>query len=135
MEVRAELIVGADGRHSTVRERAGLAVEDLGAPMDVLWMRLSRRPDDPEQPLGRFDAGQIFVMLNRGDYCQCAFVIPKGGFDALKAKGIDAFRDRDRGGRSLPRGSRRRVDPWDDVKLLTVTVDRLSSGGGPVFCA
>ena len=131
MEVRAELIVGADGRHSTVRERAGLAVEDLGAPMDVLWMRLSRRPDDPEQPLGRFDAGQIFVMLNRGDYFQCAFVIPKGGFDALKAKGLDAFRDRIAAAAPFMRDRVGELTQWDDVKLLTVTVDRLKQWWRP----
>jgi 2-polyprenyl-6-methoxyphenol hydroxylase-like FAD-dependent oxidoreductase len=88
MEVRADLVVGADGRHSTVRDAAGLKVEDLGAPMDVLWMRLSRRPGDPDQPLGRIDAGQVFVMLNRGDYFQCALVIPKGGFDQVKQLGL-----------------------------------------------
>jgi 2-polyprenyl-6-methoxyphenol hydroxylase-like FAD-dependent oxidoreductase len=131
LEVRAELIVGADGRHSTVRERAGLAVEDLGAPMDVLWMRLSRRPDDPEQPLGRFDAGQIFVMLNRGDYFQCAFVIPKGGFDALKAKGLDAFRDRIAAAAPFMRDRVGELTQWDDVKLLTVTVDRLKQWWRP----
>src|SRR5438128_2777470 len=80
LTVRADLVVGADGRHSTVRAQAGLETLDLGAPMDVLWMRLSRRPTDPEQTLGRIDAGKIFVMLNREDYWQCASVIPKGGF-------------------------------------------------------
>ena len=77
-EIRADLIVGADGRHSTVRAKAGLTVEDIGAPMDVLWMRLSRRPDDKYETLGRIDAGHVFVMLNRGDYWQCAYVIRKG---------------------------------------------------------
>jgi 2-polyprenyl-6-methoxyphenol hydroxylase-like FAD-dependent oxidoreductase len=81
LTVRADLVVGADGRHSIVREKAGLEVADLGAPMDVLWMRLSRRPTDPGQTLGRVDAGRIFVMLNREDYWQCAYVIPTGGFD------------------------------------------------------
>ena len=78
LDVRANLTVGADGRHSIVRSRAGLSVEEFGAPMDVLWFRLSRRPGDPEDPMGRFDPGRIFVMLNRGDYWQCGFVIPKG---------------------------------------------------------
>src|SRR3954452_6024984 len=131
LEVRSELIVGADGRHSTVRERAGLAVEDLGAPMDVLWMRLSRRPDDPEQPLGRFDAGQILVMLNRGDYFQCAFVIPKGGFDALKAQGLDAFRERIAAAAPFLRDRGGELADWDDVKLLTVAVDRLKQWWRP----
>jgi 2-polyprenyl-6-methoxyphenol hydroxylase-like FAD-dependent oxidoreductase len=131
LEVRADLIVGADGRRSTVRERAGLAVEDLGAPMDVLWMRLSRRPDDPDQPLGRFDAGQILVMLNRGDYFQCAFVIPKGGFDALKAQGLDAFRERIAAAAPFLRDRVGELADWDDVKLLTVAVDRLKQWWRP----
>jgi 2-polyprenyl-6-methoxyphenol hydroxylase-like FAD-dependent oxidoreductase len=131
LEIRADLVVGADGRHSTVRERAGLTVEDLGAPMDVLWMRLSRRPGDPDQPLGRFDAGQIFIMLNRGDYFQCAFVIPKGGFDALKAEGLDAFRDRIAAAAPFMRDRVGELARWDDVKLLTVTVDRLKQWWRP----
>jgi 2-polyprenyl-6-methoxyphenol hydroxylase-like FAD-dependent oxidoreductase len=125
IEVRAVLTVGADGRHSTVRAKAGLVVDDLGAPMDVLWMRLSRRPGDGENALGRMEMGRIFVMLDRGDYWQCAFVIPKGGIDEVKAQGLPAFREavallapvlRDRVGE---------LQSWDDVKLLTVRVDRL----------
>jgi 2-polyprenyl-6-methoxyphenol hydroxylase-like FAD-dependent oxidoreductase len=92
LTVRADLVVGADGRHSIVREKAGLEVADLGAPMDVLWMRLSRRPTDPGQTLGRVDAGRIFVMLNREGYWQCAYVIPKGGFDQIRQGGLTAFR-------------------------------------------
>ena len=74
--------MAADGRHSILRKQAGLEVMELGAPMDVLWMRLSRRDDDPGQTLGRIDAGRMMVMLNRGDYWQCAFVISKGGYPA-----------------------------------------------------
>jgi 2-polyprenyl-6-methoxyphenol hydroxylase-like FAD-dependent oxidoreductase len=125
LEVRAELTVGADGRHSTVRERGGLQVEDVGAPMDVLWMRLPRSAGDPRQPLGRFDRGKIFVMLDRGDYWQCAYLIPKGGFEETRQRGLEAFRNdvveiapflRDRVGT---------LTDWEDVKLLTVVVDRL----------
>ena len=83
LDVRADLVVGADGRHSAVRDLAGLEVEDLGAPMDVLWMRLSKQPEDGIVVLGRIQAGRLFVMLDRGDYWQCAFVIPKGGFAEL----------------------------------------------------
>jgi 2-polyprenyl-6-methoxyphenol hydroxylase-like FAD-dependent oxidoreductase len=125
LEVRADLVVGADGRHSTVRERAGLEVEDLGAPMDALWMRLSKKPGDGSQTLGRIQAGRLFVMLDRGDYWQCAYVIPKGGFERLQAEGIEAFR------KDLlalnPRLADRvsEIGSWDDVKLLTVRVDRL----------
>src|SRR5437660_1277728 len=75
-----------------VRERAGLAVEDLGAPMDVLWMRLSRRADDAEQMLGYLRDGHVFVMLDRGDYWQCGFVIAKGGYDELRRQGLEPLR-------------------------------------------
>jgi len=125
LEVRADLIVGADGRHSTVRNRAGLQVEDIGAPMDVLWMRLSKRPEDGTQLLGRILPGRLFVMIDRGDYWQCAYVIPKGGFDAIRSKGLDAFR------KSLVEINPALADrvqelaSWDDIKLLTVVIDRL----------
>ena len=92
LEVQADLVVGADGRHSAVRDRAGLEVEDLGAPMDALWMRLSKRPEDGTVVLGRIEAGHMFVMLDRGDYWQCAFIIPKGGFAELRRRGLAAFR-------------------------------------------
>jgi len=125
LEVRADLVVGADGRHSTVRERAGLEVEDIGAPMDALWMRLSKRPGDGGQLMGRILPGRLFVMIDRGDYWQCAYVIPKGGFDEVRRKGLDAFR------RSLVEinpalGDRvQELASWDDIKLLTVVIDRL----------
>src|SRR5262245_29403653 len=92
LTVRATLVVGADGRTSVVRDRAGLKVDDLGAPMDVLWMRLTRRESDGAEALGRIDAGKMFVMIDRGDYWQCAYVIPKGAADEVKARGIDEFR-------------------------------------------
>ena len=90
----ADLVVGADGRHSSVRSAAGLEVQDLGAPIDVLWFRLSKQPGDPEATMGRFDRGRILVMLNRGDYWQCAFVIGKGSLDAVRGQGLEAFRSR-----------------------------------------
>jgi 2-polyprenyl-6-methoxyphenol hydroxylase-like FAD-dependent oxidoreductase len=123
--VRSGLVAGTDGRSSIVRERAGLTVEDKGAPMDVLWMRVMRKPGDPEQSLGRVDRGRMMVMLNRGDYWQCAFLITKGTAETLKAKGIENFREQivklvpafgDRVGE---------LKTWDDIKLLTVKVDRL----------
>ena len=91
IEIRADLVVGTDGRHSTTRERAGFHVDDLGAPMDVLWFRLSRRPDDESETFGHIEAGSMMVMLNRGDYWQCAYLIPKGRIDAVKQAGIAAF--------------------------------------------
>lgn len=125
LEVRADLIVACDGRHSTLRARAGLQVEDSGAPIDVLWMRLPRRPTDPDQPLGRFDPGQVFVMLNRGDYFQCALVIPKGGFDEVKAQGLEAFRKRIADTNAFVSERVDAIRSWEEVKLLSVTVDHL----------
>jgi 2-polyprenyl-6-methoxyphenol hydroxylase-like FAD-dependent oxidoreductase len=125
LEVRADLVIGADGRHSVVRARAGLSVEEFGAPMDVLWFRLPRRAGDPVDPLGRFDAGRIFIMLNRGDYWQCGFVIAKGSRAELEAKGLPAFRENVA---ALTPFARARVDElqdWKSIKLLTVHVDRL----------
>ncbi len=127
LQVRAALVVAADGRHSRMRGQAGLAVEDLGAPIDVLWMRLPKRPHDRFETLGHIEAGHIFVMIDRGDYWQCAFVIPKGGIEELKSRGLDAFRadiaaiEPD----LVDRGAQ--IESWDDVKLLTVKVDRLRS--------
>ncbi|HXW24154.1 MAG TPA: FAD-dependent oxidoreductase [Xanthobacteraceae bacterium] len=125
LDVRADLVVGADGRHSTVRAAAGLETVDLGAPMDVLWLRLSQRPGDPRQSLGRFDPGHIFVMIDRGDYWQCAFVIPKGGIDEVKGRGLDAFRAEVARVAPFLRDRVGEIAAWDDVKLLTVAVDRL----------
>ena len=125
LTVHVDLMVGADGRHSTVRDKAGLEIVDLGAPMDVLWMRLSRRPSDPAQTFGRFDTGRILVMLNREDYWQCAFVIPKGGVDEIRSRGLELLRDEI--ARLAPHLHDRTAElrDWSDVKLLTVSVDRL----------
>ena len=125
LEVRAELTVGADGRHSTVRAKAGLEVKDLGAPIDVLWTRLTRQPGDPEQTLGRFRGGKILVTLNRGDYWQCAYVIPKGGLEAVQQGGLPAFREEIESVAPFLRGRTQELREWDDIKLLSVAVDRL----------
>jgi 2-polyprenyl-6-methoxyphenol hydroxylase-like FAD-dependent oxidoreductase len=125
LTVRSALVVGCDGRHSTVRERAGLGVEDMGAPIDVLWMRLPRRADDPEQPAGWFDRGRILVMIDRGDYWQCAFVIPKGGYDVIRHKGLDALRADIAAIAPFVRDRVGELHDWDDIKLLTVVVDCL----------
>lgn len=125
LTVDADLVIGADGRHSTVRERAGLEIDDLGAPMDVLWMRLSRHADDPGQTLGRIDPGRVFVMINREDYWQCAFVIAKGGFSEIRERGLPALREEI--ARLAPYLGDRTAElrEWEDVKLLSVAVDRL----------
>ena len=125
LEVRASLVVGADGRHSVVRAKAGLSIEEFGAPMDVLWFRLSRRPSDPEDPIGRFDAGRIFIMLNRGDYWQCGFVIPKGSRDELQGRGLPAFRDAVAQLAPFMADRVGELHDWEPIKLLTVQVDRL----------
>jgi 2-polyprenyl-6-methoxyphenol hydroxylase-like FAD-dependent oxidoreductase len=131
LEVRAGLVVGADGRRSVVRALAGLEVRDLGAPMDVLWLRLSRRPGDPGAVLGRVDAGRILVMLDRGDYWQCAFVVPKGGLEEVRRRGLPAFREELARLAPFLRGRVGELGGWDDVKLLTVAVDRLRTWHRP----
>jgi len=125
LEIRADLVVAADGRHSVIRERAALRVDDLGAPMDVFWFRLSRSPGDPGQTFGRIDPGRIFVTINRGAYWQCGYVIPKGTADEIRQWGLDAFREDV--ARLVPylRDRVAEIRRWDDVKLLTVVVDRL----------
>jgi 2-polyprenyl-6-methoxyphenol hydroxylase-like FAD-dependent oxidoreductase len=125
VEIHADLLVGCDGRHSTLRERAGFQVEDIGAPMDILWFRMSRRPDDTTETFGHMEAGRMMVMLNRNDYWQCAYVIPKGGMDKVKAAGLDAFRASVAFMSPFLRDRLGEIKSWDDVKLLTVAVDRL----------
>jgi 2-polyprenyl-6-methoxyphenol hydroxylase-like FAD-dependent oxidoreductase len=135
MSIRADLVVGTDGRASRVRACAELPHRNLGAPIDVLWMRVSRLPSDGEQVLGTITADRFLIMLNRGHYWQCAYLIAKGGFDAIRARGLSAFRD---GLHELAPFLGDRVDEitdWDDIKLLTVTVDRLTRWSAPgVLC-
>jgi len=131
LEVRADLVVGADGRHSDVRMRAGLKVEDFGAPMDVVWFRLSKHASDGQQLLGRIQAGVVFVTLDRGDYWQCAYVIPKGGFEQLRSRGLEAFRAAIAGLNPEFADRLQEIACWDDLKLLTVTVDRLKRWSRP----
>jgi 2-polyprenyl-6-methoxyphenol hydroxylase-like FAD-dependent oxidoreductase len=131
LTVKARLVVGADGRRSTVREKAGLKVLDLGSTIDVLWMRIPREEGDPPQSLGRIDTGRVFVMLDRGDYWQAAYVIRKGGIEEVKANGLPALR------RSIaamaPELTERleTLATWDDVKLLSVSLDRLEQWWRP----
>ena len=125
LEVRADLTIGADGRHSVVRERAGLSVLNLGAPMDVLWMRVSRQPTDPGQTFGRFDTGRILVFLNREDYWQVAYVIPKGKPTTCGNRGCQPFARNWSGWRPFLENRVEELRDWDDIKLLTVAVDRL----------
>jgi 2-polyprenyl-6-methoxyphenol hydroxylase-like FAD-dependent oxidoreductase len=129
--IDAKLVVGTDGRHSTMRASAGLTVEDLGAPMDVLWMRITKHPGDPVQPLGSMRDGRILVMIDRNDYWQCAFLIPKGTFEQLKAAGIEQLQ-RDLVD-AVPELEDRvkQIDDWSKVSLLEVRVDRLKEWHRP----
>ena len=125
LTIRADLVVGCDGRHSTVREKAGFKSEDYGAPMDVLWFRVSRHPGDSADTFGHVEAGKMMVMLDRGDYWQCAYVIPKGGIERVKTKGLAAFRSAVVDMSPFLADRIGELKSWDDIKLLSVTVDRL----------
>lgn len=131
IEVRADLVAGTDGRHSIVRERAGLSVENLGAPMDVLWMRLPREANEGDEPALIAKAGRILVLINRGDYWQCAYLIAKGGYDALVAEGLPAFRARLAAIAPFAADRTGGLTSWDQIKLLTVRVDRLEQWSRP----
>lgn len=123
--IHSGLTIAADGRHSVIRQKAGLEIINQGAPMDVLWMRLSRAESDPPMTLGRIEAGKILVMLNRGTYWQCAFIIPKGGFDEIQARGLPAFRAQLGELAPFLRERAEQLADWEQIKLLTVVVDRL----------
>jgi len=127
LKVKADLVIAADGRNSDVRKLAGLEVEDLGAPIDLLWMRISKKAGDPRQVLGYFNRGRVLVMLDRGDYWQCAFLILKGQFDEIRAEGLPHFREEIAGIAPFLKDRVTDGEPasWDDVKLLSVRVDRL----------
>ncbi|MGB7939551.1 MAG: FAD-dependent oxidoreductase [Pseudolabrys sp.] len=125
LEIRAELIVGCDSRHSTIRTKAGLKSDDYGAPMDVMWFRLSHRPGDSEETVGHIESGRMMVMLNRNDYWQCAYVIPKGTAEEVRSAGLDKFRQVIADMSPFVRDRLGEIESWDQVKLLTVAVDRL----------
>jgi 2-polyprenyl-6-methoxyphenol hydroxylase-like FAD-dependent oxidoreductase len=129
--IPADLVIGADGRRSTVRAHAGLEVENRGAPIDVLWFRLSRKPGDPENSMGRFDPGAALVLINRRDYWQMGYVIPKGAADELRSAGLPAFRERL--ARLLPWMADRAAElaHWDQLRLLTVQIDCLKQWWRP----
>jgi 2-polyprenyl-6-methoxyphenol hydroxylase-like FAD-dependent oxidoreductase len=124
-DIRADLILGADGRSSTVRARAGFEVQEFGVPIDVLWMRVAKREGDPRQTLGFFRHGKLLVLLDRGDYWQCGYVIPKGEFDQIKARGLSAFHDNLASMASFLGDRVAELDDWSKIKLLTVQINRL----------
>jgi 2-polyprenyl-6-methoxyphenol hydroxylase-like FAD-dependent oxidoreductase len=125
IEIRADLTVGCDGRHSTLRQCAGFSVENLGAPMDVMWFRISRNASDLGEALGHVEGGRMLVMLNRNDYWQCAYLIPKGTADELQQAGLDNFRASVEDISPFLSDRLHEIDSWEKVKLLTVEVDRL----------
>ena len=125
LSVRTNLVVGADGRHSVVRTQANLKVQDFGAPMDVLWFKLTRQSGDPKDPVARFDTGRVFIMLNRGEYWQCGFVISKGSLGQIRERGLPALRDDIVKLAPFVSGRVGELQDWEEIKLLTVQVDRL----------
>ena len=135
LTVRADLVVACDGRHSRMREKAGLKGESFGAPMDVLWFRLSRRAGDTPDTFGHVEAGRMMIMLDRGDYWQCAYVIPKDGWGRIEAEGLPAFRQRVLDMSPFLGDRVEELGGFDDVKLLTVQVDRLQQWSRPGFLA
>lgn len=124
--VAAALVVGCDGRHSTLRGRAGLEIEEIGAPMDVLWFHVGRGSADEGATAGRFAAGRLLFTIDRGDYWQCAYIIAKGGYDRVQAAGIEAFRAEVAAIAPFLAGRLAEIASFDDVKLLVVAVDRLT---------
>lgn len=129
--IHTPLTIAADGRHSTLRKKSGLPLLDIGAPIDVLWMRISRLPSDPETPQGRFDRGQLFVMIYRGDYWQCAYVIPKGSLEQVQQNGLEAFRASIAKAAPFLGERANEIQSWEQVKLLTVAVNRLKQWAKP----
>jgi len=125
VELRADLVIGCDGRSSTVRERAGFQVREYGVPIDVLWMRIAKRADDPEQTFGFFRHGKLLVAIARGDYWQCGYVIPKGDFEQLKSRGLPQFQHDLVTMADFLRDRVSDLDDWDKIKLLTVQINRL----------
>ena len=125
VEIRADLTIACDGRHSIVRERAGLEVEEIGAPMDVLWFRAGRRADEIESVVARIETGKMMVTFDRGDYWQCAYVIAKGQYDAIRARGLDVFLGDVARMAPILKSGLADIKSWDDIKLLTVAIDRL----------
>jgi 2-polyprenyl-6-methoxyphenol hydroxylase-like FAD-dependent oxidoreductase len=125
MNVYADLVVGADGRSSILRERAGMEVEDFGVPIDVLWFRVAKSADDTEPALGRISNGKMMVTINRGDYYQCGYIIRKGAFEEIKRRGLQAFREEIARVAPFLRDAALEIDDWNKVNLLTVQVNRL----------
>src|SRR2546430_4706958 len=125
LEVRADLVIGADGRHSTIQTRADFQQREFGVPIDVLWMRISKKEDDPEKSFGFFQHGKLLVLIDRGDYWQGGFDIPKGQFDEIKERGLAQFQSDIISFAGFLRDRVAELDDWSKIKLLTVQINRL----------
>lgn len=125
LDIRSELVIGADGRHSVVRELARLEGDEIGSPIDVLWMRISRESTDPNQLYAVFDRGEALVMIDRDEYFQCGFLIEKGSLERIKEKGLESFRQRILDLAPFLENRVEELKSWDDIKLLTVKINRL----------
>jgi 2-polyprenyl-6-methoxyphenol hydroxylase-like FAD-dependent oxidoreductase len=124
-EIHADLVVACDGRHSAVRQAAGLEVIEFGVPIDVLWFRVERRDSDPDQVLGNINYGKVLILINRGDYFQAGLLIRKGSFDEVKSRGLEEFRQKVRQIAPYLGDRVNKLQAWDQVKLLTVQLNRL----------
>jgi len=124
-EINADYIVGADGRHSTLREKGDFVVDELGVPIDVLWFRISQEGIDKRESLGYMNKGHALIMLDRHDYWQCAYVIPKGEFDNIKKEGLEKFRETVSQVGHISEKCVSEIDSWNKVKLLSVSVDHV----------
>src|SRR6266404_7984074 len=124
-DFRADLVIGADGRHALTHTRAGFEIEELGVPIDVLWMHISKREGDPEQLFGFFRHGKLLVLINRDDYYQAGFVIPKGGIEEIKQRGLSALHGEIVALAPFLKERITELDDWSKIKLLTVQINRL----------
>src|SRR5258708_37418003 len=131
LKIAADLVVGADGRDSVVRDQAGLPMRQFGVPIDVLWLRVAKRPDDPVATLGRIAHGRMLITLDRGDYWQCAFLIRKGALADIRARGLQALRDEIATPAPFLAERLGQIRRWDQAKLLTVRLDRLERWSRP----
>lgn len=125
LRIQSDLVIGSDGRHSIVRSKAGFVARDFGAPIDVLWMRVPKKPEHFGHTLGYVDRGRMLILIDRGDYFQTGYVVRKGAFDGIKARGLPALRE-DLAALAPPiRDTVQELKEWDQIKLLTVKIDRL----------
>jgi 2-polyprenyl-6-methoxyphenol hydroxylase-like FAD-dependent oxidoreductase len=124
-EFFCDLVIGADGRHAITHARAGFETKDVGAPIDALWMHISKRPGDPKQLFGFFRNGRLLVLIDRDDYFQAGFVIPKGGIEFIKQQGLPYLHQQIVALAPFLNDRIAELDDWSKIKLLTVQINRL----------